>query len=467
MRARRRGSATSLPPWMSTLVWSAQVAPRTSCIRPQVRRSGRAPSLRRCGRSRRGANGAPVQGSDSEHIAARRDSAQVRQPALVEQAGATQSRGVTKSGCHRVGGVTQSGCHTVGVSHSRGVTQSGCHTVGVSHSRGVTQSGCHTVGVSHSRGVTQSGCHTVGVSHSRGVTQSGCHTVGVLHSGRVYTVGVSHSRGVTQSGCHTVGVSHSRGVTQSGCHTVGVSHSRGVTQSGCHTVGVSHSRGVTQSGCHTVGVTVSWLRTSATGVSRRRRHMSRVIGERGGSGSAMPGHVEGTFGHRCVVRRASVRGRGRCPVRDTPGLGLQAQGPLPGGGRGGPATRGLGGRRPARRDPPPETVELVLRLREHLAQAGLDAGADTIAWHLTHHHQTTSFPGRPSNRNPGRGRDGGARAPEATEVLLRPLPGRAGPTSGWQSDFTHYRLTRPDGDGAYRNSPVVLIEFPHLVAGSG
>ncbi len=35
---------------------------------------------------------------------------------------------------------------------------------------------------------------------------------------------------------------------------------------------------------------------------------------------------------------------------------------------------------------PPATVELVVRLRKQLAEAGLDAGADTIGWHLTHHH---------------------------------------------------------------------------------
>jgi transposase len=38
---------------------------------------------------------------------------------------------------------------------------------------------------------------------------------------------------------------------------------------------------------------------------------------------------------------------------------------------------------------PVETVELVLRLRKQLHEAGLDAGADTIGWHLTHHHATT------------------------------------------------------------------------------
>src|SRR5215218_8477040 len=38
---------------------------------------------------------------------------------------------------------------------------------------------------------------------------------------------------------------------------------------------------------------------------------------------------------------------------------------------------------------PAGTVELIRRLRKELTQAGLDAGPDTIAWHLTHHHQVT------------------------------------------------------------------------------
>src|SRR3954451_21509902 len=31
---------------------------------------------------------------------------------------------------------------------------------------------------------------------------------------------------------------------------------------------------------------------------------------------------------------------------------------------------------------PPDTVEQVLRLRKQLCESGLDAGADTIGWHL-------------------------------------------------------------------------------------
>ena len=36
---------------------------------------------------------------------------------------------------------------------------------------------------------------------------------------------------------------------------------------------------------------------------------------------------------------------------------------------------------------PQATVDLVLRLRKQLTDAGLDAGADTIGWHLQHHHK--------------------------------------------------------------------------------
>ena len=35
------------------------------------------------------------------------------------------------------------------------------------------------------------------------------------------------------------------------------------------------------------------------------------------------------------------------------------------------------------------TVELIVRLRKELSDQGLDAGPDTIAWHLREHHQLT------------------------------------------------------------------------------
>src|ERR671911_699604 len=34
----------------------------------------------------------------------------------------------------------------------------------------------------------------------------------------------------------------------------------------------------------------------------------------------------------------------------------------------------------------PEVVDLIVRVRKELTDAGLDAGPETIAWHLEHHH---------------------------------------------------------------------------------
>jgi len=86
----------------------------------------------------------------------------------------------------------------------------------------------------------------------------------------------------------------------------------------------------------------------------------------------------------------------------------------------------------------PETVERVLGLRKQLAEAGHDAGAETIVWHLAQHH--------------------GVRVSKATvhRILTRhgqvtPEPKKRPkssyirfaaeqPNETWQSDFTHYRL---------------------------
>jgi len=91
----------------------------------------------------------------------------------------------------------------------------------------------------------------------------------------------------------------------------------------------------------------------------------------------------------------------------------------------------------------PETVDLVLRLRKELSEGGLDAGADTIGWHLRHFHQVVVS--RASiNRILVRG---GAVVPEPAK---RPKSSTSAsspskPNQTWQSDFTHYRLTNPDG----------------------
>jgi transposase InsO family protein len=86
----------------------------------------------------------------------------------------------------------------------------------------------------------------------------------------------------------------------------------------------------------------------------------------------------------------------------------------------------------------PVVVALIVRIRAELASAGHDAGPDTIAWHLAHHHDLAV-----------------SRATIARHLtragLITPEPKKkprsswtrfqaAMPNETWQSDFTHYRL---------------------------
>src|SRR5262245_24153388 len=85
-----------------------------------------------------------------------------------------------------------------------------------------------------------------------------------------------------------------------------------------------------------------------------------------------------------------------------------------------------------------EVVDLIVELRQKLVATGMDAGPDTIAWHLKHHHDITV-----------------SRATVARYLtkagLVVPAPKKrpkssyqrfqaAMPNQCWQADFTHYRL---------------------------
>ncbi len=89
------------------------------------------------------------------------------------------------------------------------------------------------------------------------------------------------------------------------------------------------------------------------------------------------------------------------------------------------------------------TVQLVLRLRKQLTEAGLDSGADTIGWHLQHHHATV-LSRATINRillRHGLVTPDPSKRPKSSYIRFEAeLPNQT-----WQSDFTHYRLTRPDG----------------------
>ena len=88
---------------------------------------------------------------------------------------------------------------------------------------------------------------------------------------------------------------------------------------------------------------------------------------------------------------------------------------------------------------PPQTVELVLRLRKQLAEEGHDAGAETLQWHLRHHHQTTLSRAtihRTLTRH-GAVTPAPKKRPKSSYIRFQAEQ----PNQTWQSDFTHYPLT--------------------------
>ncbi len=92
---------------------------------------------------------------------------------------------------------------------------------------------------------------------------------------------------------------------------------------------------------------------------------------------------------------------------------------------------------------PLQVVDLIVRLREELVDQGLDAGPETVSWHLAHHHGTTVSRATVARHLTARGM-------VVPEPKKRPKPSyirfeASMPNETWQADFTHYRLTHPDG----------------------
>jgi transposase InsO family protein len=91
---------------------------------------------------------------------------------------------------------------------------------------------------------------------------------------------------------------------------------------------------------------------------------------------------------------------------------------------------------------PPETIALVVGLRQRLDNAGLDAGADTISWHLTHSHHISL---NRATIHRILTRQGLIEAEPKKRPKSSYLHFAADqPNECWQSDFTHYRLSTPD-----------------------
>jgi len=92
---------------------------------------------------------------------------------------------------------------------------------------------------------------------------------------------------------------------------------------------------------------------------------------------------------------------------------------------------------------PIATVELIIRLRGELSGQGLDAGAHTIAWHLAQQHQLTVSEATiwRTLKRAGLITPEPRKKPKAAYICFAAEQ----PNEMWQVDFTHYRLTRPDG----------------------
>lgn len=86
-----------------------------------------------------------------------------------------------------------------------------------------------------------------------------------------------------------------------------------------------------------------------------------------------------------------------------------------------------------------QTADLIVQLRKDLAGQGLDAGPDTIRWHLTQHHDITVSSATISRylTRAGLVTPEPKKRPRASYLRFQ----AAMPNETWQSDFTHYRLT--------------------------
>lgn len=92
---------------------------------------------------------------------------------------------------------------------------------------------------------------------------------------------------------------------------------------------------------------------------------------------------------------------------------------------------------------PQATVDLIVALRRKLVAAGLDAGPDTIAWHLWREHRlrvSTATIARQLTKA-GLVSPEPAKRPKSSYVRFA----ASQPNETWQSDFTHYPLTDATG----------------------
>ena len=196
--------------------------------------------------------------------------------------------------------------------------------------------------------------------------------------------------------------------------------------------------------------------------------------------------VESPTCHHCCHCREGPAARSPAPT-GSPRLGLRAGGPVPGRGRGGIRAPVAGGPKTSPAAISDDTVDLIVGLRKELAGQGLDAGPDTICWHLRHHHQVRVSPATISRYLARAGlvtpepkkrpkssyiRFAGRAAQRVLAVRLHPLPARRRhrtPRSspGWMttpgyalSVTAHHRVTGPIVLAAFRAAVAATASRP-------
>ncbi len=85
---------------------------------------------------------------------------------------------------------------------------------------------------------------------------------------------------------------------------------------------------------------------------------------------------------------------------------------------------------------PAATIELIVRLRGELSAAGLDAGPETIGWHLTQNHGITVSRATISRHLVKAGLVTSEPKKKPKSALHRFQATM--PNETWQTDFTHY-----------------------------
>ncbi len=107
------------------------------------------------------------------------------------------------------------------------------------------------------------------------------------------------------------------------------------------------------------------------------------------------------------------------------------------------------------RTTPAEVVDLILEYREKLNATGLDAGPDTIRWHLEHHHSIAVSRATISRylAKAGLVVPAPKKKPKSSYIRFQAEM----PNETWQADFTHYGLRRPDPETRYVDQDELVV----------